>query len=121
MIGGLRTVVYPVNDLVAGKAFYQDVLGRPPYFDEVFYVGFEASGFELGLIPDGVPGLDGATAYWASSDLEGDIARIVALGASVHAPLADVGGGIRLATLRDPFGNQFGLIDHPHFDRTKVA
>lgn len=121
MIGGLRTVVYPVPDLAAGKAFYQAVLERAPYFDEPFYVGFEASGFELGLVPDGVPGLDGATAYWASSDIEADIARLVALGASVHAPLADVGGGIRVAALRDPFGNQFGLIDNPHFDKARVG
>lgn len=120
MITGLRTVSYPVVDLAAAKAWYQAVLERPPYFDEAFYVGFEVGGFELGLVPDGTPGLDGATAYWSSSDIEGEIERIVALGGTVHEALSDVGGGIRVASLRDPFGNQFGLIDNPHFDPAEV-
>lgn len=120
MITGLRTISYPVKHLEAAKAWYSAVLERQPYFDEVFYVGFEVGGFELGLVPDGAPGADGATAYWGSADIEADIARIVALGASVHAPLTDVGGGIRVAALLDPDGNQFGLIDNPHFDLAKV-
>lgn len=120
MITGLRTVTYPVTDLAAATAWYQAVLERPPYFDEPFYVGFEAGGFELGLVPDGTPGPDGATAYWGSSDIDGEIERLVALGATVHDPLSDVGGGVRVAALRDPFGNLFGLIDNPHFDRAKV-
>ncbi|WP_426196915.1 VOC family protein [Massilia sp. DWR3-1-1] len=120
MITGLRTVIYPVSDLAAASAWYQAVLERAPYFDAVFYVGFEVGGFELGLVPDGQPGPDGATAYWSSSDIEADIDRIVALGASVHTPLDDVGGGIRVASLRDPDGNQFALIDNPHFDPAKV-
>ena len=120
MITGLRTISYPVKHLEAAKAWYSAVLERPPYFDEVFYVGFEVGGFELGLVPDGTPGADGATAYWGSADIEADIARIVALGATVHAPLTDVGSGIRVAALLDPDGNQFGLIDNPHFDLAKV-
>lgn len=120
MIQGLRTVSYPVTDLAAAKAWYQSVLERPPYFDQPFYVGFEVGGFELGLVPDGTPGLDGATAYWGSSAIEADMVRIVGLGGSVHSELTDVGGGIRVASLRDPFGNQFGLIDNPHFDLSKV-
>lgn len=120
MITSLRTVIYPVTDLAAGKAWYQAVLEQPAYFDEVFYVGFAVGGFELGLIPDGTPGSAGATAYWHSSAIDADIARILALGATLHTPLADVGGGIRVAVLCDPDGNQFGLIDNPHFDPAKV-
>lgn len=121
MLLGLRTVVYPVTDLAAGKAWYAAVLERPPYFDEAYYVGFEVGGFELGLVPDGTPGGVGAAAYWGSSDLDADVARIVALGASVREAVTEVGGGIRVATLLDPDGNQFGLIDNPHFDKAKVG
>ena len=120
MITGLRTVSYPVTDLAAAKAWYTAVLEQPPYFDEVFYVGFEVGGFELGLVPDGTPDLAGATAFWASSAIEADIARIVELGARVHEALKDVGGGIRVASLLDPDGNQFGLIDNPQFSLEKV-
>jgi catechol 2,3-dioxygenase-like lactoylglutathione lyase family enzyme len=55
MVLGLRTAIYPVPDLAAGKAWYSRVLGREPYFDQPFYVGYAVGGFELGLIPDGKP------------------------------------------------------------------
>ena len=48
---GLRgpwTVIYPAPDLAQAKAFYASLLGQQPYFDEVFYVGFNVGGFELG-------------------------------------------------------------------------
>jgi predicted enzyme related to lactoylglutathione lyase len=97
------------------------VLGRAPYFDQPFYVGFEVGGFELGLVPDGVPGSAGATAYWGTADAHAELARLVALGASVESEVADVGEGIRVATVRDPYGNLFGIIENPHFDKAKVG
>ena len=46
MILGLRTTIYPVNDIAAAKTWYSQVLEQPPYFDEAFYVGFAVGGFE---------------------------------------------------------------------------
>lgn len=40
MLLGLRTAIYPVNDLNHAKEWYARVAEKPPYFDEVFYVGF---------------------------------------------------------------------------------
>jgi hypothetical protein len=37
------------------------------------------------------------------------------LGAREHRPLQDVGGGIKVAAVLDPFGNAFGIIENPHF------
>ncbi|VXB02389.1 VOC family protein [Massilia sp. 9I] len=121
MIQGLRTVIYPVTNLTEAQAWYEQVLGVPAYFSEAFYVGFEVGGFELGLIPDGEPGSAGATAYWGTDDIDAEVARVSSLGAQVHSPVEDVGGGIRVATVRDPYGNLFGIIQNPHFDRAKVA
>ncbi|MFC5511312.1 VOC family protein [Massilia jejuensis] len=121
MIQGLRTVVYPVTQLPEATQWYRSVLGRDPYFSEAFYVGFEVGGFELGLVPDGVPGSAGATAYWGTEDAQAELARLESLGAAVESPLADVGEGIRVATVRDPYGNLFGIIENPHFDRAKIA
>ncbi|MDB5936394.1 MAG: glyoxalase/Bleomycin resistance/Dioxygenase superfamily protein [Massilia sp.] len=121
MIEGLRTVVYPVTNIADATAWYKRVLERDPYFQEPFYVGFEVGGFELGLIPDGMPGAAGATAYWGTPDIVAEAARIVALGATLHSPVTEVGGGISVATLLDPYGNQFGVIENPHFDRAKVG
>ena len=36
-------------------------------------------------------------------------------GATVHEPVQDVGGDVRLGTVLDPFGNVLGVIDNPHF------
>ncbi|MCC7126372.1 MAG: VOC family protein, partial [Acidobacteria bacterium] len=34
---------------------------------------------------------------------------------TVVSPAHDVGEGIKVATVADPFGNQIGLIENPHF------
>lgn len=115
MIQGLRTVIYPVSDLAKGKAWYSQVLGHPPYFDEPFYVGYSVGGFELGLIPDGVPSADGPLAYWGVPDAEEELARLSSLKAVVYVPVKDVGGGIKVASVKDPFGNLFGIIENPTF------
>jgi predicted enzyme related to lactoylglutathione lyase len=120
MIQGLRTAVYPTPDLERGKAWYRQVLGLDPYFDEPFYVGFAVGGFELGLIPDGEPGLAGVQVCWGVPDAAAELARLVALGAAVHEPVTDVGGGIKAASVRDPFGNRFSIIENPHFRADQV-
>lgn len=120
MILGLRTAIYPVPDLAAGKDWYSKVLGQDPYFDQPFYVGFSVGGFELGLIPDGVPSTDGMLAYWGVADIQSEMARLESLGATVFEPIKAVGEGIKVAAVRDPFGNAFALIENSHFDPREV-
>ena len=120
MIQGLRTAIYPAPDLARAKAWYREALERDPYFDEPFYVGFAVGGFELGLLPDGEPGTAGVQAYWGVENADAEIARLVELGAEVHEAVKDVGGGIRVAAVRDPFGNFFGIIENPHFKLDEV-
>jgi predicted enzyme related to lactoylglutathione lyase len=120
MILGFRTAIYPAPDLARGKEWYRQVLGQEPYFDEPFYVGFSVGGFELGLIPDGEPGVAGVQAYWGVHDATAEMARLTALGAQVHEPVKDVGGGIKVASVKDPFGNFFGVIENPHFKPSEV-
>ena len=120
MIQGLRTVIYNVTDLAKAKAWYSQVLNRAPYFDQPFYVGFSVGGFELGLLPDGTPGLGGTVAYWGVPNADAAVERLRELGATVREPVQDVGEGIRTATVLDPFGNAFGVIENPHFSKEKV-
>jgi len=116
MIKGLRTVIYPAPDLEKGKAWYAQALERKPYFDEPFYVGFSVGGFELGLIPDGVPSPDGAQAHWGVADAAAELKRLTALGAQIVEEVKEVGGGIKVAAVKDPFGNIFRIIENPHFN-----
>lgn len=120
MMLGLRTIIYPTPDLAAGKAWYSEVLGQAPYFDAPFYVGFSVGGFELGLVPDGTPGVEGARALWGVLDAEATLARLVRLGATEIEPVQAVGEGIKVAAVRDPFGNRLGIIENPQFDVTRV-
>ncbi|HEY5800602.1 MAG TPA: VOC family protein [Burkholderiaceae bacterium] len=121
MIQGLRTIIYPVSDLEQGKRWYEQVLGVAPYFDQPYYVGFAVGGFELGLIPDGIPGASGCVAYWGVPDAEAELARLRPLAQAVVEDVTEVGGGIKVASVRDPFGNTFGIIENPHFDPANVA
>lgn len=115
MILGLRTAIYPAPDLSAAKQWYAQVLAQAPYFDEPFYVGFSVGGFELGLIPDGKPGIAGPQPLWGVADIESVYERLIELGAVPLDPVTDVGGGIKVAAVQDPFGNRFGIIENPHF------
>lgn len=113
---GLRTAIYATADLAAAKAWYTDVLGFGPYFDEPFYVGFNVGGYELGLMPDESADLkrtQAGVAYWGVTDADAAWARLVDLGATPHEPIED--HGVRIGAVRDPFGNILGVIEHPTF------
>ncbi|MBI3410596.1 MAG: VOC family protein [Planctomycetes bacterium] len=120
MIRGLRTVIYHTPDLAKAKAWYAQMLERQPYFDQPFYVGFSVGGFELGLIPDGTPGPGGTVAYWGVEDAAATVKRLKALGAKLCEPVKDVGENIKVATVADPFGNIFGIIENPHFSTKNI-
>jgi predicted enzyme related to lactoylglutathione lyase len=117
---GLRTALYPAPDLARAKAWYTQVLEQAPYFDEPFYVGFEVGGFELGLLPDATPGTTGPQPLWGVADVSTAHARLLTLGATALEAVTDVGGGIKVAAVTDPFGNRLGLIENPSFDLKKV-
>ena len=117
MLLGLRTVIYQVSDLNLAKRWYADALGVVPYFDEPFYVGFTVGGFELGLQADKPAAVvvENVVAYWGVTDIDAEHARLLKLGATSKSGVQDVGGDIKVATVRDPFGNVFGIIFNPHF------
>ncbi len=127
MFLGLRTVIYQVSNLVEATAWYTKVLGVAPYFNEPYYVGFHVGGFELGLQADSPSSTPVANqiAYWGvDENIEAVYAHLLACGATPrehdpantdNAAISDVGGGIRVAEVRDPFGNIFAILFTPHF------
>jgi lactoylglutathione lyase len=118
MFLGLRTAAYRVDDIDKGKAWYSEVLGVKPYFDQPFYVGFNVGGYELGLQPtESSSGekADGAVAYWGVENAVDAFQRLLELGAVAHEQVQDVGEGIKVAAVKDPFGNVFGIIENSNF------
>jgi predicted enzyme related to lactoylglutathione lyase len=108
---GIKTVLHPVSDLSTAKAVYTALLGVPPETDESYYVGFEAAGQHIGLVPNGGPqAMTSPVAYWHVPDIEVKLAEMTAAGATMKDPVRDVGGGRLVATVTDPDGNVLGLL-----------
>lgn len=120
MLLGLRTVIYKVSDLAMARTWYSQTLGITPYFDEPFYVGFNVGGFELGLDPDvsdQSPGSGGSLAYWGVAAMHETLAALADKGVTPVWGPRDVGDGIMVAAIEDPFGNSIGLIENLHFGK----
>jgi predicted enzyme related to lactoylglutathione lyase len=117
MFLGLRTAIYQVPDVEKAKQWYAKVLGIAPYFDQPFYVGFNVGGYELGLQPDAPAGVavENVVAYWGVKDAQAALDHLLAAGARLKAGVQEVGEGIKVATVHDPYGNVFGVIENPHF------
>lgn len=116
MIQGLRTAIYFVNDIEKAKTWYTKLLGKPPYFDTPFYVGYNVGGFELGLHPATEEQAAGnSIAYWGVKDARAEYEALLNNGATPHEAVTDVGEGILIGSVTDPLGNIFGIIENPHF------
>jgi acetyl esterase/lipase len=121
MVEALRTRGVPVAYMTLegeGHGFRKaDSIVRTLEAELYFYLRV----FGMGLVPDGTPGASGCTAYWGVADAQAELARLTAMGAQVHEEVTDVGEGIRVASVRDPFGNVFGIIQNPHFDASQLG
>lgn len=113
-LSGLQTVLYPAPNLAAATAWWTTILGKPPYFQQPYYVGFQIGGYELGLVPDANPA-DGCIVYWGVSDVQAAVDELVVAGGSVVSEPTNVGDGIITASVRTPSGGVLGLIYNPHF------
>ena len=109
----LRTAIYQVHDLALAKEFYSQALGKDPYFDEPYYVGFSVDGHELGLDPDvskRPPGGSGVIGYWRVEDINAAWQHLTTIGAtSIELPHS-VGLDLQTSIVADPFGNYIGLL-----------
>ncbi|MFG2075448.1 hypothetical protein SAMN05421874_114162 [Nonomuraea maritima] len=108
---GIKTVLHPVSDLAKAKEVYAALLGVAPQTDSPYYVGFDAEGQHIGLVPGGGPqGMTSPVAYWHVHDIEAKLAEVTAAGAVVKEAAHEVGGGRLVATVTDLDGNVLGLI-----------
>ena len=111
---GIKTVLHPVTDLAKAKPVYAALLGVEPIADSSYYVGFDAAGQHIGLVPGGGPqGMTSPVAYWHVPDIEAKLQEVTAAGATVKQSPRDVGGGRLVATVTDPDGNVLGVIQDP--------
>jgi predicted enzyme related to lactoylglutathione lyase len=108
---GIKTVLHPVSDPEKAKPVYTALLGIEPMADTSYYVGYEAEGQQIGLVPGGAAqGMTSPVAYWHVTDIEAKLAEVTAAGATLKEAPRDVGGGRLVATFSDPDGNVLGVI-----------
>ncbi|GAB3885690.1 VOC family protein [Kibdelosporangium lantanae] len=105
---GIQTVLHPVTDLAKAKEVYSALLGVEPTADSPYYVGYEAEGQQIGLVPNS--DMTSPVAYWHVPDIEAKLAEVTAAGAVVRNPPRDVGNGRLVATFTDPDGNVLGVL-----------
>jgi predicted enzyme related to lactoylglutathione lyase len=105
---GIRTVVYPVRDIAKAKAVFRALLGKEPYADDPYYVGFKVDNQDIGLDPNGHK--EGMTVYYEVGDIKQSLQSLLGGGAQQVQEIKDVGGGRLIASVKDADGNIIGLL-----------
>lgn len=106
---GLFSIIYGTDELEPTKSALTAVLGTPPH-DSPYYVGWESSGIQIGLDPNGAAkGAVGPVPYWAVDDLDAALAELKKVGATVLQEPTDVGSGMKVALTRAGEGSLIGL------------
>ena len=97
---GAKTLLHPVSDVEKAKPIYAALLGTAPQTDDPYYVGFEAEGQQIGLVPNS--DMTSPVAFWHVADIEAKLADVTAAGAAVKEAPHKVGGSRRVATFTVP-------------------
>ncbi len=105
---GIKTVIYPVTDLAQARALFSKLLGVEPYVDSPYYVGFKIGDQDIGLDPNSHKA--GMTAYYHVADIKQSLQSLLDAGSQILQEINEVGGGRRIASVRDADGNIIGLV-----------
>ncbi len=105
---GVKTVIYPVKDIARAKALFRELLGKDPYADAPYYVGFKVDNQDIGLDPNGHK--EGMTAYYHVEDIQKSLKSLLDAGAQQVQEIKDVGGGRLIASVKDENGSIIGLV-----------
>lgn len=73
MLKKLKQVIYLADDIEKARAWYSEVLGKQPYFDNSCYVGFHIGDCELGLLlnySNRPRNLDAVICYWEVENIQ---------------------------------------------------
>jgi predicted enzyme related to lactoylglutathione lyase len=124
---GFATLNVTADDVAAAARWYAGVFGVEPYFERPgpdgrpAYIEFRVGDrlAEFGIVsaafmpPSAGPG--GAIMHWHVDDLDGTVARLLALGATEYLPVQVRGEGFVTASVVDPFGNVLGVMTNVHY------
>ncbi len=110
MAQGISLIVYPVTDLAAARTLFRALLSVDPYAESPYYVGFRAGEVEVGLDPNARSrGITSPIGYVSVPDISKALKSLLDAGAQELQPIREVGGGLRIATVKDRDGNILGM------------
>ena len=78
---GIKTIIYPVKDVMQTKTVFHKLLGVEPYSDEPYYVGFKVGDQDIGLVPNGQSA--GMTAFYHVDDIKNSLQILLDAGAEI--------------------------------------
>ena len=107
---GIKTIIYPVKDVMQTKTVFHKLLGVEPYSDEPYYVGFKVGDQNIGLVPNGQSA--GMTAFYHVDDIKNSLQILVDGGAEIIQDIKNVGGGRLIASAKDKDSNIIGLVQN---------
>ncbi len=111
---GITTVIYPVKDLEQAKVLYGKLLGKAPYADAPYYVGWKLGNMDIGLDPNGhKSGLTGPVSYYQVDDIKASLQTLLDAGGQLLQAVKDVGEGKLIASVKDADGNILGIMQNP--------
>jgi len=106
-------IIYPGADQAETKQFFRELIGADPYVDSAQYVGFKSGDMEIGLVPQAYHRVSGALAFWTVTDIAASVKALVDAGGTIVQEIMNVGGGLQVASVKDPNGNAIGLRQFP--------
>lgn len=107
---GVKTILYPVENMTQAKALFSKFLGVEPYADQPYYVGFKIDDQDIGLVPNNPEA--GMTAFYHVDDIKNSLQILVDAGAAIIQNIKNVGGGRLIASVKDKDSNIIGLIQN---------
>jgi len=105
---GIKTVIYPVKDMIQATTLFRKFLGVEPYADQPYYVGFKVNDQDIGLVPNSPEA--GMTAFYHVDDIKNSLQILLDAGAAIIQDIKNVGGGRLIASAKDKDGNIIGLV-----------
>ena len=107
---GVKTIIYPVKDVMQTKTVFRKLLGVEPYSDQPHYVGFKIGDQDIGLVPNNPEA--GMTAFYHIDDIKNSLQILLDADAEIIQDIKNVGGGRLIASAKDKDGNIIGLIQN---------
>lgn len=112
----LRSYIIQSDDIVKVADWYTLAFETQAYFKNENYIGFSIGWHELGIFKRDswyLQAWNNTEIYWWVDNVQSELDRLVLLWATPKDLPTEVGGGIIMASVIDPFWNFLGIIYNP--------